>query len=413
MPRLLRSVRFVALPLAVALTVPTTITAFPTAAWAQPKTVRDQLPLEARGHWDAGIALASKNDKASWIAARTSFYAAYEMSKNPRVLFNVAVCDKNIGRYDRALATINRELSEGKGTLSPAEVSEAETFASGLKAFVVSIMIDIDQKDADIYIGDDKIDNTKLPGPFNAPVGANKIRATKPGFAEATQTVDLAGGATGNVTIKMQPLERTTVVNVNVIGPAHATVKVDGQEVGQTPLSVPVKVQDVPHQISAEAPGYVTGTQPLTVKDGPPINLTMELAVEQAKGKLLVTARPEGATIEIDGKAVGSTRWDGPVEAAHHQISVKKSGYYTFTYDVDVPKGGERSVTANLNEDRDTSFVPWLIGSIVVGAAVVVGIVVLATPPDQKRANGTLDPFQVSTQHRRPGLNVSGAGFSF
>lgn len=412
MRRFLRSARFIALPVAVALTVPT-IVAFPTEALAQGKSVRDQLPLEARGHWDAGIALASKNDKASWAAARTSFYAAYEMSKNPRVLFNVAVCEKNIGRYDRALATIQRELSEGKGQLSAGEVGEAENFANGLKAFVVAITIDIDQKDAEIYIGEDKIDNTKLPGPFNAPAGPNKIRATKPGFAEAVQTIDLAGGKTGTVTLKMQALERTTVVNVNAIGPQKATVKVDGQEVGQTPLSVPVKVQDAPHQISVEAPGYVTATQPLTVKDGPPVNLTMELAVEQAKGKLNITAKPEGAIIEIDGKAVGSTNWSGPVDAGHHQIDVRKNGYYTFIYDVDVTKGAERSVTANLNEDRDSSFVPWLIGSIVVGAAVVVGIVVLATPPDQPRANGTLDPFQVSTQHRHKGLTLNGAGFSF
>lgn len=413
MPRFLRSARLVALPLAVALVVPT-IAIVPRDAWAQGKSLRDTLPLEARGHWDAGIALASKNDKASWTAARTSFYAAYDLSKNPRVLFNVAVCEKNIGRYDRAYATINRELSEGKGTLTPAEVSEAQNFANGLKAFVVTIMIDADQKDADIFIGDDKIDNTKLPGPFNAPVGANKIRAVKPGFAEFTQTVDLAGGATGNVTIKMQPLERTTVVNINVgSGPAHATVKVDQQEVGQTPLSVPLKVQDTPHLISVEAPGYVTGIQPLTVKDGPPMNLVVDLAVEQAMGKLTVNATPEGAIIEVDGKPMGSTSWSGPLSSGRHQVDVKKKGYYTFTYDADVTKGGDRTVTANLNEDRDDTFVPWLIGSIVVGAAIVVGIVVLATPPDQPRANGTLDPFQVSTQHKHRGLNLSGAGFSF
>ena len=117
----------------------------------------------------------------------------------------------------------------------------------------------------------------------------------------------------------MQSFERTTIVERNnAIGPAKATVKVDGQEVGQTLPSVPVRVQDAPHQISAEAPGYVTGMQPLTVKDGPPVNLTMELAVESAKGKLLrstprLTAPPSSST----GKTVGSTSmWDGPVEAA-------------------------------------------------------------------------------------------------
>ena len=73
--------------------------------------------------------------------------------------------------------------------------------------------------------------------------------------------------------------------------------------------------------------------------------------------------------------------------------------YYVF------PKGGERSVTASLNEDGNTSFVPWLIGSIVVGTAITVGIVLLATPPDGKPVNGTLPPFKVGTQAGFPGFH--------
>ena len=94
---------------------------------------------------------------------------------------------------------------------------------------------------------------------------------------------------------------------------------------------------------------------------------------------------------------------------------MKKAGYYTWNYEVDVPKGGERAVSASLNEDRNSSFVPWLIGTIVVGSAVIVGVVLLATPPDEKPRNGTLDPFTVSTQHRKSpgGFSPTGAGFSF
>ena len=139
------------------------------------------------------------------------------------------------------------------------------------------------------------------------------------------------------------------------------------------------------------------------MKDGEVLNLTLQLAPEQEKGKLIVAAKPEGATIEIDGKAVGATRWEGPVDARTHQVVVKKQGFYTWSYDVDVPKGGERSVSASLNEDRNTSFVPWLIGSLVVGAALTVGIVLLATPPDQQLVDGTLTPYKVGTQSM-PGI---------
>lgn len=390
--------RHLALPLAITLSVPPLLAAFPATAWAQAKkqSIRDQLPLEARGHWDAGIALVGAG---KWAQARTSFAAAYDASKNPRVLFNVAVCEKNLGQYHRAYATIQQELAD-RSKLPADEINDAQQFAAGLEKFVAHITIDIDQKDADIYVNDDKLDNTRLPGPIDASGGPIKIRAVKAGYAEATQTKEVAGGLRETFTIKMQPLERTTIVNVNVVGPARATVKIDNQEVGQTPYSGPVRVSETPHQISVEAPGYVTGVQPLVVKEGPPVNLTLSLAQEQAKGKLTVLTKPAGATIEIDGKQVGATRWEGPVDARVHQVAVKKAGYYTWNYEVDVPRGGERSLNATLNEDRNTSFVPWLIGTIVVGGALIVGIVLLATPPDQKPVNGTLDPFTVRTNNR-------------
>lgn len=397
----------------------------PTIAWAQGKPLKEQLPLEARGHWDAAVALAKRaetaGDPKAWSSARTSFYEAYKISNNPRVLFNVAVCEKNMGQFHRAYLTIQKELDDGKTAtppLSAAETKDASEFQKGLDKFVARIDIDVDPKDAEVFLNDDKIDTSK-PGPYLASGGEIRVRATKAGFAEGLQKQDIAGGTTGRFTIKLQPLERTGVVTVAVVGPPRATVKVDNQEVGYAtadkPYSGPVKVQDTPHQISVEAPGYVAGVQTVVVQEGPPIYLTLQLAPEQSKGKLKVDARPEGATILIDGQPVGATRWEGPVDAKVHQVSVKKTGYYTWNYEVDVPKGGERSVSATLNEDRNTSFVPWLIGTIVVGSAVIVGVVLLATPPDEKPRNGTLDPFTVSTQHKRGsgGFSPTTAGFSF
>jgi hypothetical protein len=65
--------------------------------------------------------------------------------------------------------------------------------------------------------------------------------------------------------------------------------------------------------------------------------------------------------------------------------------------------------------DFVTKSAPAGVAPAIVGSAVIVGIVLLATPPDEKPRNGTLDPFTVSTQHRRNpgGFSPSGAGFSF
>ncbi len=405
---MLRSARRIALALSVTLVVPSVVATMPRTAWAQAKkSIKDQLPIEARGHWDAGIALAQRKN---WDGARTSFKAAYDMSKNPRVLFNVAVAEKELGRYAAALETFKRELAEGKGQLTPEEEANVKAAIGGLEKFVAELTINVSEKDAEVFVDNDKIDSSKLPGPLTVQVGERRVRAVKAGFAEASESVQLAGGGKGTVTLKLQPIVKTAKVNVSVVGPPNAVVKVDGKEVGPAPYTGQVPVTADPHQFSAEAPGYVTATQSAIVKDGEALNLTLQLAAEQKSGKLVILAKPEGASIEIDGATVGASRWEGPVDAGTHQLAVKKQGYYTWTMDVEVPKGSTRTVSATLNEDRNNSFVPWLIGTVVVGAALGVGIGLLAAPPDEPVKRGSFDPFTVGTSNFRPGGNP---GFRF
>ena len=68
-------------------------------AQAKPKTVREELPENLRGDWEQGLTL-SKDGK--FELARVKFMQVYEQSKNPRVLFNAGVMEKNLGRFAAA-----------------------------------------------------------------------------------------------------------------------------------------------------------------------------------------------------------------------------------------------------------------------------------------------------------------------
>jgi hypothetical protein len=380
---------------------PSLVVATPRGALAQTarrKTLREQLPPEAQKHWDTALVLSQRS---LWDGARTSFNAAYEASRNPRVLFNVAVCEKNLGRFARALEIFKRELTEGKGQLSSEEESEVKAQIAGLERFVAELTVEVNEPGAEIFVDDAKVGTSPLPSPLSLPVGERRLRATKAGFAEARESVELKGGSTGRVALRLTPSIKTSLVNVSVVGPASAVVKIDGKEVGPAPYKGQVAVSAEPHQFTAEAPGFVLASQSAVVRESEALNLTLQLAEEQQKGKLLVVARPEGATIEIDGKTVGASRWEGPVNVGTHQIVVKKQGHYTWSYDVDVPKGGERSVSASLNADRNNSFVPWLIGTVVVLGASTAAIYFVTRPKDEEPVKGSLPPFTVGTPSLR------------
>lgn len=388
--------RFLAVVVATSIVAPSATFLAESTAFAQPKKkpLREQLSPEAQKHWDTAIALYQRNQ---WDGARTSFNAAYEASKNPRVLFNVAVCEKNLGRYAKAIEIFKKELEEGKGQLDASEESEVKTQITGLEQFVASLVIEVNEPGAEIYVDEAKVGVSPLHGPISVQLGERRIRASKPGFADAREAIELKGGSSGRVALKLAPMTKTSLVSINVLGPTNATVKIDGKEVGPAPYKGQVTVSAEPHQFSAEAPGFVPATQSATVRDGEQLTLTLQLAAEQQKGKLIVATRPEGAIIEIDGKVVGATKWEGPVDIGTHQISVKKQGFYTWNQDVEVVKGAERPITATLNEDRNTSFVPWLIGTVLVVGVSAVAIYFVTKPKDEEVVQGSLAPFTVGT----------------
>lgn len=371
----------------------------PRVATAAPrKPIREQLNDAARKHWDAAIALYQR---ANWDGAAAAFMQAYEISKNPRVLFNVGVTEKNRGRYARAIELFQQELAEGKGILTTDEEDEVHRVISGLEKYVASLEIEVSEPGADVLVDDQKVGVSPLKGPVRVQIGERRVKAIKAGFSEGYETVTVAGGATSKVSLKLAPLVKTSLVTITVVGPPSAIVKIDGREVGTAPYKGQVTVSPEPHLFSADATGYVPATQPAIVREGEALNLTLQLAEDQRKGKLVIRARPEGAVIEIDGRPVGSTSWEGPVDVGSHQIAVKKQGYYTWTYDVDVPKGAERKVSAQLNEDRNTSFVPWLIGTVLVVGAGAAAVYFITRPEDEQPVSGTLPPFTIGTPSLR------------
>src|SRR5271166_355530 len=87
---------------------------------AAPVDVRSELPDAAKRAWDAAKELAGASN---FKGAVVEFLRAYELSQNPRVLYNVGVAEKLQTHYARAVDAWERELREAT-KLSPAESAE-------------------------------------------------------------------------------------------------------------------------------------------------------------------------------------------------------------------------------------------------------------------------------------------------
>lgn len=376
--------------------MPVSAFAAPLAPPAPKKTsIHDELSGDARDSWDRGLDLFARQ---RWDSAEAEFQRAYDLSKNPRVLFNVGACEKALSHYTKAIEIFKRELAEGGTKLTPDDETRLRDNISGLGDFVSTLMVEVNEADATIVVDDETVGKSPLQKPVDVNIGRRKIVVQKAGFTQGGENITVLGKTPAKLAIKLEPLVKTAVIEVSVQGAPSAIIKIDGKEVGTSPYKGRLSVTNDPHVITAEAPGFVTVSQPVTLKEGEPTALTLALSREIAQGRLKIRAQPSGAIIELDGKFVGADVWEGPVgTASTHQVTVKKEGFYSWTHDIEVKPGQEKPVSVELNEDRHPSFVPWLIGTILVvgGGAIAAGFIF--APKDQEPVKGTLPPFTVQT----------------
>lgn len=115
------------------------------------------------------------------------------------------------------------------------------------------------------------------------------------------------------------------VITINAMGESAngATVKIDGQPVGNPPVRQ--TVQPGRHQITVEREGYVTFDQWVQVDGGQVLTLPVQLQRQApVTGSLLVAADVSGAAIYIDGEPRGSTPTviEG-ITAGEHTIEIR------------------------------------------------------------------------------------------
>ncbi len=371
-----------------------TVFAQPKPATPPPTDVRSTLPDPARHAWDTAKQLADAND---YKGALVEFNRAFDLSQNPRVLYNVGVVEKLLTHYARAVGAWNRELTEGAGKLTPGEVVELKNAIAIVQQFVTSIDVTANEADCTLYIDDYAVGKTPFTAPVAIDVGKHTLKLTKTGFVDAVMQVEVASAQKTPVTFKIEPQNKTALISVTVGGAPTATVFIDGKDMGPAPFKGELTADR--HTIEARAPGFVTVGQTVDVQYHQPMSLVLSLSQERHEGKLKVTA-PDGAEIAVDQKKVGVGTWEGVVSTTGgHQIVVTKPGSQTYSTEVMVADDQTREVNATLNAEVGTSWIAWGVGSIlVVTGGIVVGYFVFR-PSNPSPFEGNLPGGITSSSH--------------
>jgi len=208
---------------------------FATESWADapaPTPLAQSLTGEAKASYESARLLLEDND---YPGALAKFSHAYDVSNDPRLLWNMAVCEKELRHYARTATLIERYLAEGGTRVTPAQRQTASETQAALRSFYVVVKLDGAPEGATVFVDGLRAGETPLTEPLLVDLGSRTLRLERAGFEPFETTLQVAGGGDLDVPVVMPPLAPVPVaparLSIVTSGPADI-VALDGKVVG-------------------------------------------------------------------------------------------------------------------------------------------------------------------------------------
>ncbi|MFO0663393.1 MAG: PEGA domain-containing protein [Polyangiaceae bacterium] len=265
---------------------------------AAPKPLGQSLTGQAKVDYDAGRMLYGDND---YKGAALKFRSAYDASKDARLLWNIAVCEKAQRHYAKVQELVLRYVAEGQTVISTAERHDADDLLKTVEPLVVSLTVTSDPPGAKVVIDGEEVGTTPLAGPLRVDVGAHKVVVEKSGYRSFERTTTLTA-ATATIEARLVAPSGT----LEVTAPVDAAVAVDGTAVGRGTVRIPLPV----------------GVHGLRVTESGMVPFVSDVAIEDDRVRRL------SVTLERDRSGLPVWFWVGAGVLAAGALAV--SGYFLF-----------------------------------------------------------------------------------
>jgi hypothetical protein len=225
-----------------------------------PASLADSLTGDAKADYEGGKLLYGDGDYAG---ARVKFQAAYDLVKDPRLLWNMAVCEKGQRHYAKVVGLTQKYLTEGGDLLSADDRAEAKDLLDAIESFTVSLALTINEAGADVFIDGERVGSSPLAGPSLVDIGTREIRVEKPGFKPFRSSVPVGGQKQASLRVTLQAELHEGELNVTV--KQGGRISIDGKPVGRDHFAGRLKSGG--HTLRVEAPGMVPYQSEIVVQD--------------------------------------------------------------------------------------------------------------------------------------------------
>lgn len=204
-------------------------------------------------------------------------------------------------------------------------------------------------------------------------------------------TADLKGRVRLDELVAETQLKVTLVsFQCNVAG---ARILFRDKTLGAIPSSghLDVRVNAGPAHVEVDADGYGAFVRDLQLPGGGVLPVSAELLPTERAGVLVVSTKPAGATVRVDGKDLGAAPVEASVQAGMHTIAVKLRGHQSTESSVVVAVRERKTVRLELQPTPSILTRWWFWSTVAV--AVAGGVVIsYAALTERSPDRGSIDP---------------------
>jgi hypothetical protein len=239
------------------------------------------------------------------------------------------------------------------------------------------------------------------------------VGAVAAGRIPVRREVLIPSGGSTKVELELLPSDgRLAEIEVETALPG-ASIEVDGQRVGTTPLAAPLTLAPGKHSVTIQRAGYRSVKKELSLGPGTKGRIKADMLIDSSSlsrqsGTLTLEVSETSASTWLDGKQIGTT---ARVPHGEHVLRVERAGFLPFERTVDVPRGSSARVRVELEPtpdtraayvDRTTSQRTWGWVAVGGGAAIAVGSAAFLIVNGRKESDAESD-FDAEADKHEPG----------
>jgi hypothetical protein len=230
----------------------------------------------AKQDYESGRLLFRDGDHAGALA---KFRSAYDASKDPRLLWNMAACEKNLRHYAKAVGLVRRYLKEGDATLPAEDKADATELVKVMEPFTAKLRITVSEPGAELTLDGEPLGPSPV-APVVVDMGVRKLVVRKAGFEELTREIAVGGAA--ELAAEVTLVKIVHQGRLTIRAPKDATLTLDGKVVGSGTWSGTVASGG--HTLQVTAPKMRLYQSEVIVLDKQTREVGVTLEAEPSKG---------------------------------------------------------------------------------------------------------------------------------